>query len=139
MLSQTVGYAISAMSYLASKDEPLLVRELASAVDVPGPYLAKLVNLLSRKGFLSTQRGIGGGVQFSGDPREVTLYSICEALDDPVLRNKCLFTGQPCDPKNPCQGHDFWYRQQQKEIQYLKKTTLSDMVRFNKRRFRKGA
>ncbi|MCZ7651193.1 MAG: Rrf2 family transcriptional regulator [Thermoanaerobaculia bacterium] len=70
MLSQTTGYAVSALSFLATNgSRPVLVREIAEALALPPPYLAKIVNSLGRRGLVATQRGIGGGCTSRGRRR----------------------------------------------------------------------
>ena len=66
MLSQTVGYAIRALTYLARmKDRSVLVREISDATNIPYAFLAKIVNTLGRKQFVVTQRGIRGGISLA--------------------------------------------------------------------------
>lgn len=130
MLNQTVGYAVTALAHVASLDKPILVRDIASAVGIPGPYLAKLINILSRKGFVATQRGIGGGVLLARSPNQVSLYDLCEALDDPIVQERCMLSTMQCSNEEPCALHDFWKSHRDSELKFLKDTKLSDMVSF---------
>lgn len=134
MLNQTVGYAITALAHIASLDKPILVRDVAKAVNVPGPYLAKLIHTLAKKGFVSTQRGIGGGVILAKPAKSVSLYDLCAVLDDPIVEKRCMMGTAECSDENPCASHKFWVEQRDREIEYLKNTSLADMAAFQEER-----
>lgn len=87
MLSQAVGYAATALGYVAAAGgKAVLVREVAEACDIPGPYLSKIVHALSRTALVLTQRGVGGGVTLSRDARTITLYDLCARAPRPDRR-----------------------------------------------------
>jgi len=137
MLSGAVKYAARALSYLARHpDEPLLVREVAEATGIPGPYLAKIVNTLARRGFVATQRGVGGGVTLSRDPGATSLYDLCVALDDPIVETRCLLDQAECSDERACPAHEFWKSHREVEIRFLRGTTIHEMAAFDARQER---
>ncbi len=129
MLSQTFGYAVRALGYLAQVDEPTFVRDIAAATAVPGPYLAKLINMLSRKGLVMTQRGTRGGVMLARSATEISLMEICEALDEPVVRQRCLLGAGPCSDEQSCPAHKFWVKESASIRAFLGRTSLGDIAR----------
>ena len=134
MLSQSVGYAAAALGVIAdAKGKPLLIRDIAKAADVPTPYLAKLIHILGRKGVVETQRGIGGGVVLVGNPRDLTLYDLCEYLDDPVTKKRCMLGSAECSDERACPCHKFWVEHRNKEIEFLKRMTMADIGRFERK------
>lgn len=131
MLSQTSGYAVMALGCVAEANgQPLLVRQISETTGIPTPYLAKIINILSRKGIVVTQRGIGGGVSLARKPEEVTLYELCQALDDPITQKRCMLGLSECSDERACPAHKFWSGQRDEEIMFLEKTTLADVARF---------
>ncbi len=134
MLSQSVGYAAAALGVIAAaKGKPLLIRDIAAAADVPGPYLAKIIHILGRKGVVETQRGIGGGVVLVRKPKGLSLYDLCELLDDPVTRKRCMLSTGECSDERACPCHKFWVEHRNKEIDFLKRTTIADIGRFERK------
>ena len=134
MLSQSVGYAAAALGVIAAaKGEPLLIRDIAQAAEVPAPYLAKLIYILGRKGVVETQRGIGGGVVLVRKPKDLSLYDLCEYLDDPVTRKRCMLSTGECSDERACPCHEFWVEHRARELQFLKRTTIADVARFEQR------
>ncbi|MBI2840617.1 MAG: Rrf2 family transcriptional regulator [Acidobacteria bacterium] len=137
MLSQTVGYAVTAMGWVAgSGDGPVLVRDIAAGTGIPSAYLAKIVNSLARKGFVVTQRGTKGGVALAHRPESITIYDLCAALDDPLVKERCMLGMASCSDDRRCPAHEFWKAQREKELEFLRRTTLSDVAAFEHRRTR---
>lgn len=140
MLSQSVGYAITALGYLASiYDRPALVRDVAEVMHLPTPYLAKIIHTLARKGFVVTQRGIGGGVSLARKPKSITLYEICLALDEPSVQKRCMLGNATCSDERACPAHAFWTQHREQQIEFLKRTTLQDMAEFETRQKKQQA
>jgi Rrf2 family protein len=139
MLTQTSGYAAMALGTIAAAGgRPLLVKEIADACDLPAPYLAKIVNALARKGMVSTQRGIGGGVTLAKDAGKITLWDLCEAMDDPITQKKCMLGTAECSDERACPAHKFWTAQRARQWEFLERTTLADVAAFETRRRMKG-
>lgn len=135
MLSQAVGYAATALGYIAAAGgKSVAVKDIAKACQIPGPYLAKIIHSLSRAGLVTTQRGIGGGVVLAREPRLVSLYDICIGLDDPIIQNRCMLGVAECSDERSCPTHKFWKLHRAREIEFLQQTTIADIAAFETRR-----
>ncbi len=135
MLSQTTGYAITALGHLADcGNHPCLIKDIAEATGLPHAYLAKIINSLARKGLILTQRGIGGGAELAKSARQISLYDVALALDEPLLQEKCMFGTSHCSDERACPAHEFWKVQREKQITFLKTHSLEDIAEFERRR-----
>lgn len=135
MLSQAAGYAVLALGYVAGNPgKSSLVKEISRSCEIPGPYLAKIVNALSRAKIVNTQRGVGGGVALARPPAEISLYEICTALDDPVILPRCMLGTAECSDQRACPAHQFWSAQRAKQTSFLRETTLFDIANFEAKR-----
>lgn len=86
MLSQTTEYALRAVVSLASRaPEPRTSREVAADTHVPAPYLAKILQGLTRAGLVVSQRGLRGGFALARAPEEVRLLEVVNAVE-PIRR-----------------------------------------------------
>ena len=86
MLSQTVEYALRAMVYLASSDEdPQPTDQIAEKTKVPPAYLAKVLQNLTKKGLVRSQRGVRGGFILARLPEEITVLDVVNAVE-PIQR-----------------------------------------------------
>ncbi len=82
MLSQTAEYAMRAVVCLANEpDHSLTTRELARHTRVPVNYLSKVLQGLSKKGLVQSQRGLHGGFVLSRPAGEMTLLEVVDAVD----------------------------------------------------------
>jgi len=86
MFSQTVEYALRAVTYLAQNCESACTTEqIAKATSVPQAYLAKVLQSLLRSGITQSQRGIKGGIRLARSPQELTMLDVVQAVD-PIKR-----------------------------------------------------
>lgn len=127
MLSKTVSYAIRALLYLVEMEgKPVHVREISEATNIPTPFLSKIVNTLARKGFVSTQRGIGGGITLARSAESVSMCEICLAFEEPLLTTECLLGLPVCSDQTGCPFHPFWSKQKKEQIKFLRSLTLAN-------------
>src|SRR3954462_14418268 len=86
MFSHTVEYALRAVVHLAYEaPEARTTAQIAEATKVPRDYLAKILQGLSKKGIVQTQRGVGGGVSGAGGGDELTIRDVVNGVE-PVQR-----------------------------------------------------
>lgn len=133
MLSSMTEYAVKALAWLALEDgRTVQVSEIAEKAGVPSAYLSKIIHRLKRKGIVSTQRGVGGGVKLRVAPSELTLFDIAEALEDPILNQRCIFGVDICSDHQPCFGNEFWAQQHQAAIDFFKESTITAVALYEK-------
>ena len=102
--------AVQASLLLALEPEGSLYRvgDLADTLGVGAPYLAKVLQNLTRAGVLRAVRGPGGGVQFARSPREIHLWDILSAIEPASEFERCILGPKPCTNLNPCPLHEEW-------------------------------
>jgi Rrf2 family protein len=131
MISQGAAYAITALGYIASAGgRPVLVKQIARAAEIPPAYLAKLIHALARRGFVNTQRGVGGGVVLALSPEKISLHDLCVALDDPIVLPTCMLGNAECSDARSCPAHQFWTVQRQQLYAFLQNTSVADIAAF---------
>lgn len=82
-ISKKSGYAIRAMFELASRpsSDPVNVRSLAKAQDIPTRFLENILNELKQGGFVLSVRGKSGGYLLSKPAEEITIGQIIRFLE----------------------------------------------------------
>ena len=73
----------AAIELAANSDRQVTVAEIGSKYGVSSHHLAKVMHVLGRAGLVRSVRGAGGGYQFSGNPRRITVLDVVE-LFEPV-------------------------------------------------------
>lgn len=105
MFSDTVEYALRAIVHLAHEAPAArTTAQIAEATRVPRDYLAKILQNLSKKGIVQTQRGIGGGVSLAKRPDELTILDVVNAVD-PIKRLTTCPLNLPNHGANLCPLH----------------------------------
>ena len=79
MFSQTVEYALRAVVFLADQKKACTTPQIAEVTKVPAPYLAKVLQSLSRGGLVKSQRGLHGGFTLALDPSQITIRRCLDA------------------------------------------------------------
>ncbi len=137
-LSKTTGYAIRALVCLADRRcTPASVERIAACSGVPRPYLAKSVSRLAAAGIVTTKRGPKGGLRLARPPDAISLLDISNVVDGEDYLCRCLLGEEYCDDNRNCPTHAFWKRTRGAIRAKLAKTTLADVVAFEKQKRRK--
>jgi Rrf2 family iron-sulfur cluster assembly transcriptional regulator len=130
-LSQTTGYAVSALATLHdTSSKPRLIREVADRTGIPKPYLARLINQLSRRGLVVAKRGYRGGIALSRPPEAIPLVEIVEAVEGKDWLGPCLLGLGACETCRACPTNKEWQRIRREITTLLQTTTLADVIRF---------
>lgn len=111
LLSRQADYAVRLVFELA-KREPAhaSTRDVAAEHGVPEAYSQKVVQRLSKAGLLSTLRGPHGGIRLSRPPSQISIRDVVEAMDGPIVFNRCQKWPGDCSDSEPCPIHSVWER-----------------------------
>jgi Rrf2 family protein len=107
MLSATCKYGIRAVIFIASRPEQKIntgLREIAEKLNIPQPYLAKILQILSKKKILHSSKGPHGGFTLMVPAAELSLMDIIDAIDGRDFFDSCYITGEKCNFDQPERG-----------------------------------
>lgn len=108
LFSAATGYALQALSRLPQDGSYMLVRELAEKLELPGPFLAKVLQQLAQMGLLESAKGPKGGFRLSRPADEIYVGEVVAALEGPGALDHCVMGFSSCESTNPCPLHDAW-------------------------------
>lgn len=128
-LTRKGEYAIRGIVYLAGKpiDKICLLSDIAAAVDVPPTFLAKIFQQFSKIGLVKSFRGTGGGFMLGRAPENITLLEVVEAVEGPIIPNRCVGTPSDCGRSGFCTVHPVWKRVQEEVRRALEGVTLKEL------------
>lgn len=129
-ITKQADYAIRTMVELGIDTKVLLsTKEIANKHDIPSPFLNKIVQMLSKAGLIITTRGAQGGIRLAVEPENITLRHIIEAVDGPIIVNRCLLGQGICDRQPACAAHKALGRAKKVFLEELERTTVADLVK----------
>lgn len=104
MISQTAEYALRAIVFLAGQNLPQTTAQIATTTRVPAGYLSKVMQALSRRGLVHSQRGLHGGFTLAVEPKQLTVWEVIDAVD-PIQRIRSCPLGLKSHGVNLCPMH----------------------------------
>lgn len=126
MLAISTKYALKVLQQLATTpDEFVSIDSLSKESDVPGPYLSKIMKALADREVVVTKKGFNGGVMLPRKNVKLSFYDICEALDDPVVQDRCFLSKKKCGGDSPCALHAEWSVMKKKIHAFLTRSKLA--------------
>lgn len=129
-LTRKGEYAIRGIVYLATQpvDKVCLLSDIAAAVDVPQTFLAKIFQQFSKIGLVRSYRGTGGGFVLGRSPERISLLEVVEAVEGPVVPNRCVTGEGECSRTGTCNVHPVWLNVQEQVRDILAKVTLKELA-----------
>lgn len=134
-ISRLTDYGLLAVVYLARKrGEVVASREIAEFYSLPVPMVSKVLKVLHHEGgFIESQRGVGGGYAFAGDPERVTLGDLLGVLEGPWDLVECETTDAAghavCVIRTQCPSRTFMYGINRAIKSGFDRITVGDLMR----------
>ena len=131
MFSRSSGYAVEALTYLAAQPSGKLVgaREMATTLEIPMPFLWKILRRLSEKRLVRSFKGVHGGYELARPARSIRVSEVLAAGTDGDQMGLCVIGLDKCDDRDPCPLHSQWKNLRKRMESRFQKTTLADLVR----------
>ena len=130
-LSRPAEYALRAMTYIVRLEpkKRILTRDLAVAINVPAPYLSKIMRRLTADGILDAKKGHHGGFILAKPPSEVRFIDILRAVDFEPTVDHCLFGLGSSNTQNPCPLPSEWSILKGQIEQWARSHSLGDSLK----------
>jgi Rrf2 family iron-sulfur cluster assembly transcriptional regulator len=135
MLSSSCRYGIRAVLYIASrskKNVKIGIKQISKDLNLPTPFLAKILQQLAKKKILNSLKGPHGGFSLLKDPQKITLLDIVKTIDGEEIFTECLMHNDTCScvdkNKISCPLHDYYAGIRSDLINLFEKSTIYDLV-----------
>ena len=93
MLSNTSKYAIRAVIYLsinAGEERKIGIKQISKDLNIPTPFLGKILQILAKHKLLSSTKGPHGGFGLGKKADEIKLIDVVNIIDGQDIFKKCL-------------------------------------------------
>ncbi len=135
MLSNSCRYGIRAVLYLAvnkDSDNKIGIRQISKDLNLPTPFLAKILQNLVRHKILSSTKGPNGGFSILKKQESTTLLDIIKIIDGDELINGCIIHNGSCSTvkrsNKSCPVHDDYSKIRSELVNMFRNKTIADLV-----------
>jgi Rrf2 family transcriptional regulator, iron-sulfur cluster assembly transcription factor len=136
MLSSSSKYGIRAVMYIASQPRnngKIGIKKISEDLDLPTPFLAKILQLLAKQKILSSSKGPHGGFSLQRDPRNISLLDIITTIDGNDIFDNCIIHNMPCtsidENKLKCPIHEDYVKVRTSLIKLFTRKTIYSLVK----------
>lgn len=129
-LTTHTDYALRLLIYLALfKAEPALtVQDAAARYGISTNHLAKVAQRLVQQGYITSQRGRGGGLALTHDPAAINIGEVVRTLESFNLV-ECFSDDSMCRIEQDCKLAEAIVEAREAFLHTLERYTLADLVR----------
>ncbi|MFZ0663408.1 MAG: Rrf2 family transcriptional regulator [Acidobacteriaceae bacterium] len=140
-LTKKADYGLMALKYIAEHPEEasLSARDIAAAYSIPPQLLAKILQLLARKGLLHSHAGMNGGYCLARNPQSITVFEVVRIIDGPLFITSCVTDAGACFLTSICTIKEPLARVNDSISDVLKNIRISDLVESDPRHGRPKA
>ncbi|MFO7852499.1 MAG: RrF2 family transcriptional regulator [Bacteroidota bacterium] len=135
MLSSTCKYGIRATVYLAGKSkkgERIGIRKISEDLELPMPFLAKILQELVKSKILVSSKGPHGGFCIARDPKDIYLIEVVKAIDGEDVFHRCVLYNENCasfdKDRSPCILHNDYVKARGKIEKLFNTKTIQNLV-----------
>ena len=126
--SEASSLAIHAVVLIAQSDGQLInVNKIAEATGASRNHLAKVMQRLVKQGIVSSLRGPNGGFKMKMPATEVSLYTIYESIEGPIIIEGCPLE-RPICPFEKCIMGGIIHRVTNDMKKYLMESTVDQFL-----------
>lgn len=127
LFTTATGYALRALAALPEDGSYCLAKDLASRLELPGPYLAKILQGLVQADILESVRGPRGGFRLTRPAHRITVGEVVVALEGPNSMEGCIMGFPSCGGDHPCPLHDAWAAVKVQVSSSMTEATIRDL------------
>jgi len=132
MFSKACEYGIRASIFIAAKSSKGIrvgIKDVAKEIDSPEPFTAKIMQILTRNGIISSAKGVGGGFEVSSEAvKKIKLIQIVDAIDGDNIYKGCSIGLKECSEIHPCPVHNDFKKIRELLLNMLTNTTLEQLA-----------
>lgn len=96
-ISDAAAIALHAMMVLAlNQDKLVSVKEISTSLDVSANHLSKIMQRLTKAGYVESIKGFNGGFKLLVNAEDITFLEIYELFDGKLKDVNCLLSQKKC-------------------------------------------
>jgi Rrf2 family protein len=132
MFSKTCEYGIKAVVFIAKASdtfERVSLKSIASAINSPEPFTAKILQQLVRANLVESQKGPNGGFYLDAQKtKTLVLADIVNVIDGESIYKGCGLGLHQCDELHPCPMHNEFVEIRDNLKKMLQNAKITDLA-----------
>ncbi|HCS19600.1 MAG TPA: transcriptional regulator [Bacteroidetes bacterium] len=132
MFSKACEYGIRAVIYIAEQSgrgRKVSLKEVAKAIESPGAYTSKILQLLARNKIIHSDKGPTGGFSMEmAALEEVKLSTLVSIIDGDTIYKGCGLGLKQCNEQMPCPVHSQFISIREDLKNMLEITTIKSLL-----------
>ena len=112
----------------ASVDSKISIKLVAEELDIPTPYLGKILQKLTKNNIIQSVKGPNGGFYLEDAGKNITLIKIIEVMDGLDFFTTCGLGMKECSDEHPCPLHDEYKIYKDDLWKLFNRKTIADFV-----------
>tara|TARA_R110001592_G_scaffold150576_5_gene376619 strand:- start:4889 stop:5332 length:444 start_codon:yes stop_codon:yes gene_type:complete len=131
MLSKSCVYSLRSIIFIAhnaTKEVKLGIKEIAKELDLPEPYLGKILQQLTKHKIIQSVKGPHGGFYLDEDSQKTKILKVIEVVDGLDFFHSCGLGLKECSEEHPCPLHDDFKIYRDGLFTLFTSTSIADLV-----------
>jgi Rrf2 family protein len=125
-LTKKADYGLISLKHLALKEGSASAKEISDSYGIPLALLSKVLQKLTRAGFLQSEHGTNGGYRLRRDPQKISALEVIKVMDGPVFLTSC-FDQSGCGVADKCNVREPLRKVHEGIQKLLSEMTIADM------------
>lgn len=94
--SSAVSIAIHGIVMISRSQSALNVNEISEAMGCSSHHVAKVMQMMTKLGFITSKRGVNGGFVIAKELSQISLMEIYEAVEGKLDESSCIAPSKTC-------------------------------------------
>ena len=114
--------------FLATRSDRAKIDNIATLFGISRAHVAKVVNQLSRLGYVRSIRGVGGGIELGLPADKITIGEVVVAFEGSMRLLDCVAMDDVCVIERFCKLKGVFAEAERLQMEYLDSVSLADVI-----------
>ena len=103
LITRNTDYAIRALCCIAEQKQKIISTDrFVKSLEIPRPFLRKILQILTKEGLLNSSKGKDGGFSLAVSPKKITLIEVMKIFQGSIRLSEHKFKKSDCPNINDC-------------------------------------
>ena len=130
LITRNTDYAVRALCCIAEKKEEVISTDrFVKSLEMPRPFLRKILQTLTKEGLLNSSKGKNGGFSLAVSPEKITLIEVMKIFQGSIRLSEHKFKKSDCPHIKDCLLKKKIDEIEKEVIAKLKAITISSILK----------